>query len=173
MQQKTRVSKKLVLPQNLLDNLLRTTHQQRAARPAQHFVVFAVHGGPAALAADAAHDVGVGAVKFVRRPLGIIGKVAVGIDGQLQFGDVVSGLLVGFLVKVGECHEAFRATANDSQRHRQAIIRRPDDRFWRPTHGHPNRQLLLKRSRIYAPAVDGWAQFALPSDLLAFVQFDE
>src|SRR5690606_5086142 len=55
----------LVLEQDLVDDLLRAADEQRAAGAAQRVELLARHGRPAALAAEAAHDLRVGGIEDV------------------------------------------------------------------------------------------------------------
>ena len=141
------VAEQLVLPQQLLDDLLGGADGQRAARRAQGVVLVAPGGRPTALAADPVHHRQVGLGEgAVRVGLGCADE-GVGVNRDAGAGRVVTCRGERLAVQVNERRKPFRAAADDRDRERQAETAGAHNGLRRPTDGDPHRKRILHGAR--------------------------
>src|ERR1700694_5370140 len=120
---------KLVLVEDLRRDLLGRSDEVRAERTALGLEFLTSWWGPAALAPDLRHHIGVRAVRIVGRLIRIVPDKAVRVDAHAQLRRVVARAPAGFSVEIDERHEAARLTADDREGERQAEPARADHRL--------------------------------------------
>ena len=118
---------------------------------------------PAALAADAAHDLGVRLEERRDRRFRGVGEEAVAVDPDEQLVGRDAGAAARLAIELGQRREARGFAADDRDRERQAE-RAARDRLRRAAGRDPDGQGLLQRARIDALAVERRAMPALPRD---------
>ena len=147
------VAKDLVLSEDFGDRLVRRSDHQMSARAAALIELRARQGRPAALAADAAHHLGIGREERVDRGLGRVGEEAVAVDADLELVGRDAGAAARLAIEFRERPESRGLAADDRNRQRQAERAGARDRLRRAAGGDPDRQRLLQRARIDALAV--------------------
>ena len=110
--------KNLVLGEDLGDRLVRRSDHQTSAGPAVLIELRPRQGRPAALATDAAHDLGVRTEEGMRSGFGRVGKEAMAIDPDPELIGRDAGAAAGLAVEVRQRSEA--PAADDRNRQRQA-----------------------------------------------------
>ena len=170
LQQKPLISEDLVLAQDLVGDLLRAAHQQRALGPAHRVELPAPDRQPAAFPPDGVHGRGVVREERVGRALRRVADEAQRVDAQRHGQRIVPGARGRGPIELRKRREAIGHAADDGQRHRQAECAGTNGRGRRAADGHPDRKSILQRSWIHAALLDRGPMHTRPRDALGVAQ---
>jgi hypothetical protein len=156
------VMENLVLSEDFGDGLVRRSDHQMSALAPTLIELRARQGRPAALAADAAHYLGVRTEERVDCGFGGVGEEAMTVDADQELVGGDAGAATGLAIELRQWRKARGLAADDRNRQRQAERAGAGDRLRRAAGRDPDRQGLLQRARIDALPVERLAMTAFP-----------
>src|SRR6202451_804484 len=174
LRKETLMAEQLALIEDLVDDLLRATDENRAMRGGTFVII-----GPrdllrAILRRRVVKEIaGIVRIKCVQGVLRIVSDVHVGGDADLERTRVMPGLHSGLPVEIGERRQLCRRHADIGERQWQTKRAGAHDAVLRAAGADPDGQATLRRPRWNWRILQGRAEASLPSDALGGIELHE